>query len=218
MKRWEIRSQPGADDDLRHQLLLEGGPADVAALLKRFGALCGRPGPAEVEGFNLALVLHDLTAEKRAKLEAWLAGMAPAPVPTPAPAPAPAPIPVLAPPSATTPPPLQPLAPIFPANDPLASAPPVPAPDLGALGPPPTITPPPPAAESPLISLSPEPAPVPVPAAAPSLPPPPAVAAAGARSAPAVLAGRHLLDHAVIGMFAGAAADAGRGPGSRPTR
>lgn len=177
MKRWEIRPVPGVDDALRHLLLLDGGPADVSALLKRFGALCGRPGPAEVEGFNLVLVLHDLTPERRAKLEAWLNSMAPAPVPEPLPAPAPAPVPEPLPvPVPAAPPPAA-----APATLELGPPPPAPLPDLTALGPPPAIAPP----ESPLISLSPEPAPPAVVAPAPAVPVPPPPPTPTAVSAPA---------------------------------
>lgn len=172
MKRWDIRPSPSAGDEKRHLLLLDGGPADVSALLKRFGALCGRPGPCEAEGFNLALALHGLTPEKRAKLESWLKERAPAPEPVPAAEAAPA----------------------------LAPAPePAPLPELAALAPPPLITPPPSPAPSPLISLSPEPVPAPAPAPAPAgaapppapaaaAPPPPAPVPAPAPPAPAAAA------------------------------
>ena len=89
MKKWEIRPTPSADDPDRHVLLLQGGPSDVSALLKKFGALMGRPSPAKAKGFNLSLVLHRLKPAARAKLEAWLTPAAPKPILTP----------VLAPPS-----------------------------------------------------------------------------------------------------------------------
>ncbi|HXT01786.1 MAG TPA: hypothetical protein VN915_14015, partial [Elusimicrobiota bacterium] len=87
MEKWEIRPTPSADDPDRHVLLLQGGPSDVAALLKKFGALMGRPSPAQAEGFNLSLVLHRLKPAAREKLDAWLTRAAPpAPVAeTPAP-------------------------------------------------------------------------------------------------------------------------------------
>ena len=66
MEKWEIRATPSGDDPDRHVLLLKGGPSDVSALLKKFGALMGRPTPAHVDGFNLSLVLHKL---KPAKIE-----------------------------------------------------------------------------------------------------------------------------------------------------
>ncbi len=99
MEKWEIRPTPSADDPDRHVLLLQGGPSDVAALLKKFGALMGRPSPAKAEGFNLSLVLHRLKPAKRAKLDEWLTQAAPPPV---------APLVVSAPPapaSALVPPP-----------------------------------------------------------------------------------------------------------------
>lgn len=92
MERWEIRPTPTADDPQRHQLLLQGGPSDVAGLLKKFGALIGRPTPYAGEGYNLSLVLHRLKAPSRAKLEAWLTRAAPsAPTEPSAPAEPPAP-------------------------------------------------------------------------------------------------------------------------------
>lgn len=169
MKRWEIRPSPGGDDPARHVLLLDGGPADVSALLKRFGALCGRPGPSEAEGFNMALALHKLDDGKRAKLEAWLKEQAPA-APEPAPAaPAPA-VPALTP----SPAPL-------PEMPSLGAPPPITPPGLDA---PPPVTPP---AESPLISLSPEPAKPaePPPPPKPAEPPAPAPVAAAPLPAPA---------------------------------
>ena len=68
MERWEIRPSPNADDPLRHLLLLRGGVADVAAVLKKFGALCGRPTPLDGEEFNLSFVLHKVTPEVSEKL------------------------------------------------------------------------------------------------------------------------------------------------------
>ncbi|MBI4371193.1 MAG: ATP-binding protein [Elusimicrobia bacterium] len=117
MERWEIRASPGARDPDRHLLLIQGGPADTAALIKRFGALFGRPAPSAEEGFNQSLVIHRFKSGERAKLEAWLAktcpprpklASAPATPPPaaarPAPAaPAPAPAPVSAPAAVPTP-------------------------------------------------------------------------------------------------------------------
>ena len=78
MERWEIRATPSGEDPDRHVLLLQGGPVDVASLLKKFGAQMGRPTPAEVPGFNLSLVLHRLRPEARAKMEIYLRQVAPA--------------------------------------------------------------------------------------------------------------------------------------------
>lgn len=150
MERWEIRPQPSSDDPERHLLLIRGGMPDVAALLKKFGALCGRPSPFEAEGFNLSVVLHRVTPESRAKLDAWLGAMAPAATSTPAAAPAPAPTPVPAPTPAL--PPMPSLAPP-PTVPPVVAPPSLEAPPLV----PPPVLPPTPVPESPLISMTPEP-------------------------------------------------------------
>lgn len=72
MDRWEIRATPSPDDPARHLLLLHAAPADIASLLRRFGALLGRPRPHQAEGFNLGMTVHKLTDASRARLEAWL--------------------------------------------------------------------------------------------------------------------------------------------------
>ena len=163
MERWEIRPTPSADDPDRHLLLLQGGPSDVAALLKKFGALMGRPSPAQADGFNLSLVLHKLKPAAREKLDAWLTQAAPPP---------PAPVAAAAPPV--------PLAP--PSPEPL-SAPPPPMPTLAPPPPMPDLTPVPPAPEiPPLVSLAP---PAPVPAPPPPAPPPAPAPVAAPAPAPA---------------------------------
>lgn len=85
MERWEIRAAPTPKDPGRHLLLLRGGPSDVAALLKKFGALMGRPAPCASEGFNLSLPLHRLKASSRTRLEDWLNQACPPAPPEPAP-------------------------------------------------------------------------------------------------------------------------------------
>ncbi|UPT74445.1 MAG: DnaA/Hda family protein [Elusimicrobiota bacterium] len=154
MERWEIRASPHADDPQRHLLLLRGGVADVAAVLKKFGALCGRPTPLEGEEFNMSFVLHKLTPETRAKMDAWLVQMAP-PKPADAAAASPAPAPAAAPPPAPAPAALPPM-PSF--ASPAAPPPPAPAPSI----PPPAPSIPPPAPSIPAAG-----------AAGPGLPPPP---------------------------------------------
>lgn len=188
MERWEIRPTPSADDPDRHVLLLQGGPSDVAALLKKFGALMGRPSPAKTDGFNLSLVLHRLKPAARAKLDEWLMKAAPPPAsaeippppvplapPTPAPLSPPSPpMPGLAPPPPM--PSLEPPPPTMPAPAPVPAMPAFEPPAIPALKPPEPETPP-------LVSLAP---PTPVPAPPPPPPPPPApVAAPTPAAAPA---------------------------------
>ena len=137
MDRWEIRPAPNADDPQRHLLLLHGGASDVAALLKKFGALCGRPTPLDGEEFNLSFALHKVTPEVRKKLNDWLGKMSPKPAPIQVPAPAP-----FAPPMSSF------AAPVD-IDSPKVKDPPFPMLDI-----PPASTLPPP--KEPLISLGPE--------------------------------------------------------------
>ena len=59
MEKWTIKPAPTALDSLRHVLLIKGDMNDIAALLRRFGALCGRPKKENTpEGFNYSLPLH----------------------------------------------------------------------------------------------------------------------------------------------------------------
>ncbi len=94
MDHWEIRPAPNVDDPRRHLLLLHGGATDVAAVLKKFGALCGRPIPLDGEEFNLSFVLHNVTPEIGEKINAWLGAISPKSAAPPMP---PAPPPLLPP-------------------------------------------------------------------------------------------------------------------------
>lgn len=155
MEKWEIRPTPSADDPDRHVLLLQGGPSDVAALLKKFGALMGRPAPAHAEGFNLSLVLHRLKPTVREKLDVWLTKAAPpAFVSVPSP-----PMPSLAPP-----PPMPTPVPAPPAEPPSIPALKPPQPEKPAL----VAPPPPPPPPSPIVA-TPTPASVSVPPPAAAL-------------------------------------------------
>ncbi|MCM2304352.1 MAG: DnaA/Hda family protein [Elusimicrobia bacterium] len=187
MDRWEIRPSPNADDPDRHLLLMRGGVADVAAVLKKFGALCGRPTPLDGEEYNLSFVLHKVTPEVSEKLNDWLGKISPKAPPTPPPAPAPTPAPTPAPvepPKSELPP--MPAIPPMPAMPEIPPPPPLSGiPSAATLPPPrdilpPIPMPPPPPAKEPLISLGPEaaftpPAPITPPAAPPPAPVPAAV-------------------------------------------
>jgi len=215
MDRWELRPTQTADDPERHLLLMRGGPSDVAALLKKFGALLGRPVPYQGEDFNLSLVVHRLNAEARERLESWLRQAAPAGERKPAASPsvpetvaaAPAPAALAAPPalepsSLPAPISLQP-PPATPPESAPSLLPPVPVPALEPAPVPLPIPLPPspgvPAPEIPelkpqmpeipaLIPLAPEPvAPAPV-VPAPIVPEPPAPEPVAATPPPAVVA------------------------------
>jgi chromosomal replication initiator protein len=116
MERWEILPHPNDDDPQRHLLLIRGGGTDVSAILKKFGALCGRPTPIEGEDYNMSFVLHRLTPKVLGKLDAWLEKESPrarAIEAKPAPA-------------RTAAPPLAPMPPSFAANSELYPPPPAP--------------------------------------------------------------------------------------------
>lgn len=196
MDRWEIRPSPNSEDPQRHLLLVRGGVADVAAVLKKFGALCGRPTPHDGEDFNLSFVLHKVTPEVSEKLNEWLGKISPKPLaaveppPPPTPAPVAAPVPAALPPMPEIPP-MPALAPAIPPPPPIdspkANQPPAPLgiPSASTLPPPrdilpPIPMPPEPAVKQPLISIGPEAAFTPPAPAMPALPPmaaPPPVAA-----------------------------------------
>lgn len=79
MEKWAIRPDPAPHDPKRHVLLLKGTMVDVTNILKKFGAMCGRPTPAAtVEGFNFSLALHGATKAKLDKLDETLSAMGPA--------------------------------------------------------------------------------------------------------------------------------------------
>jgi hypothetical protein len=184
MERWEVRATPTSEDPDRHLLLLQGGPPDVAALLRKFGAMMGRPAPASEPGFNLSLALHRLKPASREKLEAWLSAAAPKsaePEPAAAPVPAP-PVPAVpVPPVPEAPPPPPPPPP--PAPEPVLEAPPpVPEPAV-PIPPAPAPTPMIPELKAPepekpaLVSLTPAAPAEPPPPPAPEIPAPAPVAA-----------------------------------------
>jgi chromosomal replication initiator protein len=131
MERWEIRASPNSDDPQRHLLLVRGGPADVSAVLKKFGALCGRPTPLDGDDFNLSFVLHKATPEVRKKLKAWLGQISPkekaGEEETALPPPPPAPTPIPPPPRAPSAPPPTELRMATPRKTPTPAPTPAPA-------------------------------------------------------------------------------------------
>ena len=170
MEKWEIRATPTPDDPGRHLLLLCGGPADVAALLRKFGALAGRPTSSSVEGFNMSLVLHRLKPDSREKLEAWLKQSSPASVAAPGTA-----APLAQEPAPKTPPGIV-LAPA--STVPVSEAAPIPPTPVVSIEPAPAATPAPTPAPAPAPTPAPTPAPVAAAASAPtSLRPPVEMAA-----------------------------------------
>jgi chromosomal replication initiator protein len=105
MTKWSLRPDPSPHDPARYVLLIKGELKHVSQIVKKFGAMCGRPLKAEhPEGFNVSIYLHGITKSGVEKVARYLREIAPgaqgdlasaAPAPT-APAPsAPAPAPTL---------------------------------------------------------------------------------------------------------------------------
>ncbi|MFH1725501.1 MAG: DnaA/Hda family protein [Elusimicrobiota bacterium] len=84
LTRWRIEKSPTDKDPHRQILLLKGSLSDVRALIRRLGAMCGRPKKEKGDpDFNFRLYLHGLNAEALADVEAQLRSLAEgAPAPT----------------------------------------------------------------------------------------------------------------------------------------
>ncbi|HBL16962.1 MAG: hypothetical protein A2X36_08520 [Elusimicrobia bacterium GWA2_69_24] len=74
--RWQVQSAPTAEDPMRRLLLLKASAADVQVLIRKLGAVCGRPkkdaGGAE---FNFRIYLHGITEDRLPAIEADLQAM-----------------------------------------------------------------------------------------------------------------------------------------------
>lgn len=82
LERWDVQPAPTARDPKRHMLYLQGDMKDVLNIIKKFGALCGRPDRDKGrEGFNYRMYLHRVTPVQLENLSAFLVGLAPAPHP-----------------------------------------------------------------------------------------------------------------------------------------
>ena len=77
LPRWRIDAVPTDKDPLRRILFVKAALSDVHALIRRFGAVCGRPkkerGGAE---FNYSLFLHQISEAQLAEFRAELSGLA----------------------------------------------------------------------------------------------------------------------------------------------
>ncbi|MBI5245139.1 MAG: ATP-binding protein [Elusimicrobia bacterium] len=104
--RWTMRPAPTLKDPLRRLLLLQAAMGDVQALVRRIGAICGRPKKErDSPPYNFSLYLHAIDPAKAAEVEAALRAMNPSAVPgreapagapialSPGPTPPPSPIP-----------------------------------------------------------------------------------------------------------------------------
>jgi hypothetical protein len=103
MEKWSITPAPSPDDSQRHRLEIKGDLYDVNKILKKLGAICGRPLPGEGE-FNFLLFLSVPGQAVWEKVTKTLEDLGPGsaqrggePAPAPAPAPAPTPMPALTP-------------------------------------------------------------------------------------------------------------------------
>jgi chromosomal replication initiator protein len=73
LSRWKIDAAPTETDPQRRKLYFRGSFPDVQALVRRFGAVCGRPKKEKGEdGFSYSLFLHKLSPESLAAIEAEL--------------------------------------------------------------------------------------------------------------------------------------------------
>lgn len=181
MEKWSIRPDPTSYDPRRHVLLLKGTMQDIAGILRRFGAMCGRPAPVNMpEGYNYSLYLHGLTQLGMERMSAALNEMCPAMADKPSAAGGLPPPGAALPAQPLTPPPLTPPAPSAPLP-PLQPITPLPAPPAPALEAAPVLIPlTPEAANPPPAPVLAPPTPAPAPAAAASVAPTPLPAAAAA--------------------------------------
>jgi chromosomal replication initiator protein len=78
MKNWSLRPDPSLHDPARHVLLISGEMKHVSQLVKKFGAMCGRPMRIEhPEGFNFSIYLHAITKTGVDKVSRYLGEIAP---------------------------------------------------------------------------------------------------------------------------------------------
>src|SRR5438128_2360744 len=87
VERWSIEPSPTRHDPKRHTLFLKAEKVDVFALLREFGAMCGRPQKTAKDKFNYSILLHSVGPADLESVEKFLAslsetgpGIAPAPL------------------------------------------------------------------------------------------------------------------------------------------
>jgi chromosomal replication initiator protein len=79
MTKWSLRPDPSPLDPARHVLLIKGEMKHVSQIVKKFGAMCGRPLKADhAEGFNVSIYLHGITKTGVDKVARFLGEIAPA--------------------------------------------------------------------------------------------------------------------------------------------
>ncbi|MBI4346799.1 MAG: ATP-binding protein [Elusimicrobia bacterium] len=149
---WSIEPSPTPKDPSRHTLWVKGPLADVQALIRRFGAICGRPQKERPDSeYDFSIYLHGAGPEALGRVETWLKTVGPE-VPSPSPARARHGAPgngssgVATPPPVFLPPPPEPVPAPAPAGPESLSpgepvSPPEPAPEIQELALPPALPP-----------------------------------------------------------------------------
>jgi len=78
MTKWSLRPDPAPQDPARHVLLIKGEMKHVSQIVKKFGAMCGRPLKTDhPEGFNVSIYLHGITKSGVDKVARYLGEIAP---------------------------------------------------------------------------------------------------------------------------------------------
>lgn len=78
LELWTIEPTPTPKDPSRHTLWLKAQLADVQAIIRRFGALCGRPQKERAASeYNFSLQLHGAGPEVLSRMEEWLRALGP---------------------------------------------------------------------------------------------------------------------------------------------
>ena len=78
MKKWSLRPDPAAHDPARHVLLIKGEMKHVTQIIKKFGAMCGRPLKVDhAEGYNFLVHFHGITPLGLEKVTNFLKDIAP---------------------------------------------------------------------------------------------------------------------------------------------
>ena len=78
MTKWSLCPDPTPQDPARHVLLIKGEMKHVSQIVKKFGAMCGRPLKIDhPEGFNVSIYLHGITKSGVDKVARYLREIAP---------------------------------------------------------------------------------------------------------------------------------------------
>jgi hypothetical protein len=78
LSRWAIEESPTKRDPQRRLLFVKGSLADVHGLIRKLGAVCGRPKKEKGgSGFNFSLALRKVSEEDLSEIEAELRAISP---------------------------------------------------------------------------------------------------------------------------------------------